>query len=53
MARVFKDANGVTMPVRMEPAPAQTLPTAAEQVPRRAAADKRGQERTGLDKRGQ
>ena len=53
MARVFKDANGVTMPVRMEPAPAQTLPTAAEQAPRRAAADKRGQERTGLDKRGQ
>lgn len=52
MARVFKDANGVTMPVRMEPAPAQTLPTAAEQVPRRSKTGRGGLASTETDRNG-
>lgn len=44
--RVFKDENGVTMPVKTERAPAENLPTAAEQRPRE---DSFEQERTGAD----
>lgn len=34
MARIRKDENNVTLPVKEEPSPASLLPTAAEQRPK-------------------
>lgn len=44
--RVVKDENGVVMPVKTERAPAENLPTAAEQRPRE---DNTEQDRAGAD----
>ena len=44
--RVVKDENGVVMPVKTERAPAENLPTAAEQRPRE---DSTEQDRAGAD----